>query len=240
MGQNMFGRMRPTSSPNQYGIDGVTKVGSSGSTNGYSEGDMKPKPAGMKAEHFVFCRELIRNQFSDIAGAYMKAYPDAKESSAAPAGSRLLRDVPAIQEYLTEVSTAAVEATSLEAKHIIERMLAIAFTNITDVASWNDEEGLQIKPSDQIPEHNRAAIAEVTERVGLYGARLSLKLHNPGRILNMLGQYLRMFSPDEPDRNPNEDDGLTLVNEVIIERPEVGPTEQPKQLTKPKRRRRRA
>ena len=83
-------------------------------------------------------------------------------------------------------------------------LLCMANTKITDIMSWDNQGNIQVKPSDEIPEHALQAIKsiKVNERAdndGNISRTLDIELYDKVGVLRLLAKASGLL--DSPDDN---------------------------------------
>jgi len=142
-----------------------------------------------------FCEEYLIDL--NATRAYKAAYPSIKkESTAAQAGSRMLRNVK-VAEHIRERMEDRQKRTEITQDRVLRELAAIAFADVTDIVSFNGGR-VVIKPTDDLPRETRKIIAGIKE--GQYGTEV--KTYDRIRALELLGKHLGMFEPrkDELDK----------------------------------------
>jgi Terminase small subunit len=104
---------------------------------------------------------------------------------------------------VAKVAAEQAEKRELTAARVLEETANVAFSRITDVIKWKDEEGLV--DSDQIPDHVAAAIESVEIIKGVDGnVRNKVKFHHKMPALDKLGQNQKLWgSKDDQQQNNN-------------------------------------
>ena len=87
-------------------------------------------PHGMTDRQWAFCRQYVKQRFTNAAGAYRHAYPGCKSQKTAEAAApRLLVNV-RVSAYLAEVKAKAIEKTQVTADRVLEERGVVAFTKV--------------------------------------------------------------------------------------------------------------
>ncbi|GEO26243.1 terminase [Alicyclobacillus acidoterrestris] len=101
---------------------------------------------------------------------------------------------PQIQNAIQEGMAEREQRTEVTQDMVLQQLAKIAFHDITKFVTW-DEQGVDIKPSDEV---DGTVIAEVGEDVTDFGEykRIKKKVKMPDRLraLEMLGRHLGMFN----------------------------------------------
>lgn len=107
------------------------------------------------------------------------------------AASKLLRRVE-LQKRVSELQGLMVARRDVTKERIIQELARIAFSDIRELATWN-ESGVTWKSSDQMTEEQSRVIAGVKQTMNEYGGTTELKLYDKQRALELLGKELGMF-----------------------------------------------
>ncbi len=125
------------------------------------------------------------------------------ERSVRSIASSLLTNIN-IQREIAAVLDERLAAAGARLERVLFELAAIAFTDFGDVASW-DQSGFRLVPSESLPPTIRAAISAVSVRrrtADLSGCRevinerVSIKLHDKVRALELLLRYLELAEQD--------------------------------------------
>ena len=147
---------------------------------------------GLTAKQKVFCTEYLKS--FNATEAYLEAGYKCSRKSAGAAGHRLLKNVE-IQAYLSKVREKVGNKTEITLARTLEEVSYVAYSRITDVLDFNDE-NVTLKSSKKLPDSVKAAIASVERRDsftegGLNSTR-SLKMHNKTSACNGLASFLAL------------------------------------------------
>lgn len=118
-------------------------------------------------------------------------------------GRRLLRNTFVITA-LREAQDARAFRTGITQDMVLRELAAVGFTVMTDICAWA-EDGVRLRPSQDLSRVQAAAVAEIKE-AGTGKAGVQLKLHSKLKALEMLGRHLGMFS-GPADADLDNDDG---------------------------------
>lgn len=156
----------------------------------------------------VFVREFIVD-FNGVRAARESGYKGTDKSLAVQA-SRLLRD-PAVQKELQVALTERKRRTNIEGDMVVLELARLGFSDLTDVATWDEEGKVKLKPSHEIPKRIRRAIKEITTKVTRYGIDddvvettvTTVKLHDKVKPLELLLDHTGVRKP-KPDADNDE------------------------------------
>jgi hypothetical protein len=101
---------------------------------------------------------------------------------------------------------------------IAYQMVSMAMTNITHIATWDDQGRLRVKSASEIPEHALASIKKINARVDKDGnSYLEIELYDKVALLRLLAKASGLLdNPDDGSEKPSVID----VN-VVAPPPEV-------------------
>ena len=99
---------------------------------------------------------------------------------------------------------------------IAYQMVSMAMTNITQIATWDDQGRLRVKTASEIPEHALASIKKISARVDKEGnSYLEVELYDKVALLRLLAKASGLL--DNPD-DGNEKPSVIDVNVVAPDR----------------------
>ena len=99
---------------------------------------------------------------------------------------------------------------------IAYQMVSMAMTNITHIATWDDQGRLRVKTASEIPEHALASIKKINARVDRDGnSFLEIELYDKVALLRLLAKASGLL--DNPD-DGNEKPSVIDVNVVAPDR----------------------
>jgi len=102
---------------------------------------------------------------------------------------------------------------------IAYQMVSMAMTNITHIATWDEDGRLKVKSASQIPEHALASIKKINARVDKDGnSYLEIELYDKVALLRLLAKASGLL--DNPD-DGNEKPSVIDVNVVAPDRGET-------------------
>jgi phage terminase small subunit len=128
------------------------------------------------------------------------------ERSAHELGHRLLQK-PEVAAAIEQAKQARVERTQITADRVLEELAAVAFSKLSDVASWDEDGELVMVASSELEPAAIAALREVRsttstivfkdggERTTVYKA---VKGHDKMRALELLGRHVGLFKEQSP------------------------------------------
>lgn len=98
-------------------------------------------------------------------------------------------------------------------------LLSMANTKLTDIMSWDDQGNIQVKPSDQIPEHALHAIKSIkvnerTDKNGEIQRTLDIELFDKVGVLRLLAKASGLLDNNNDEERPS-------VIGINVQAPEV-------------------
>jgi phage terminase small subunit len=155
-------------------------------------------------------QRFIDEYLIDLNGtqASLRAGYGTTSRSAAQNGHRMLR-MPHIAEAIAE---ALAKGPGVTRTRIVDELARVAFANVSDYHTWGPN-GIIGKSSDEIPEEQMAAIAEVYQETG---KSPRVKLYDKMAALEKLARVLGMLKDRHEHTGPN---GGPIQTDVI-DRPE--------------------
>jgi len=172
----------------------------------------------LKVTHKVFVKAFISNGFN-ATSAYLTAF-GCSENTARRAASRLLTNVD-IQVAIRNALDGTLEALEITSKRVLEEIAKMAFCNMGDYITINDEGTAHVDLSGvKGKKQKTAAIVEITSETYLKGRgddgvtvkKVKLKLADKRANLELLGKYLKIFS----DATPAPDKYTAEVLEQVL------------------------
>lgn len=88
---------------------------------------------------------------------------------------------------------------------IAYQMVSMAMTNITHIATWDDQGRLRVKTASEIPEHALASIKKISARVDREGnSYLEVELYDKVALLRLLAKASGLLdNPDDGSDKPS-------------------------------------
>ena len=125
-----------------------------------------------------------------------------------PGVQKLLRDY---DRQVAKVTEKKLAKYSLSEERVLEELIKIAFTNPTDLMSW-DANGVKVKDSAELTDDEKAAIADVDVVYTKAGHRIKIKSIDKTKALELLAKKLGMFAPEKHEHK------MLAAVKLIIER----------------------
>jgi phage terminase small subunit len=155
--------------------------------------------AALNAKQLLFVEEYLVD-LNATRAAVRAGYSDA---SARQIGAENLSK-PSIQDAIRERFEARANRLGLTQDKVIERLMAIAFADLRQVASWNADGEVALVPSDDLEDEKAASIKEVSsstsiipqagDREPIVRRTVKIRQHEQLRALELLGKHLGMFN----------------------------------------------
>lgn len=134
-----------------------------------------------------------------------------KEKAAYRTGAENLRK-PQIQEEIEKRQQQIQERTQITTDMLVKQLYKIAFHDITDYVTWNEEGGISVRPSDEV---DGTILTEVSDDISDYGKykRIKKKVKMPDRMkaIELLSRYTGGF---DASVKVNGNIGVTIVDDV--------------------------
>jgi len=149
----------------------------------------------LNAQQVQFCEIYLSDPKRNASRAYAEAYSINNKRRAIESASRLLAKSE-IQAYVenreNEMAEKAKAKYEIEKDRVISEFASIAFTNLSDVIEWNNNE-IVLKDYDSLPSQVKAAIEIVDVQNNGKTQKFKIKMHDKRAALLSLGKYLGMF-----------------------------------------------
>lgn len=138
-----------------------------------------------------FIEEYIIDQNAEAA-ARRAGYAN----KTARAKGHILRHHPVIAKQIHQRLNNLTQEAGIKAQDVIQEVVAIAFANYADIVEF-DENGVRLKPSDQIPTVTLKAITSINSNATKFGVNTSVKMDGKLKALELLGRNLGLFKEKE-------------------------------------------
>lgn len=176
----------------------------------------------LTARQQLFVAELMADPEWNPVAAYRRAGFVLEGDERTPAelrrGALAILNRPAVSHALRTVIQGRMLRLGVKQERVLEEVAKVAYTNLSDVATWDAEGNITLKPIDEIPPHALAALNEINQTRGPNGTTTKLKLEGKLAALNTLMKHLGMFTQKiQMDVNVTTSDALTRARERVIE-----------------------
>lgn len=160
--------------------------------------------SGLNADQKKFCLEYIKD--FNATRAYKAAYPKSSDATADTNGTRLLGTA-RVQAFIDAVIEERNQALKIDANRVVFELAQIAFSDLDDFASWDDQ-GLKFKSSDTIKHEKRRVVKRVKFlQKGDGSSTLEIERDDRMKALELLGRHVGMWR-DSPEQ---KSDNLTAL-----------------------------
>jgi phage terminase small subunit len=106
--------------------------------------------------------------------------------------------------------------THVTQDRVVMEIARLAFSDITQVMSWNAQ-GVDIFDSKTLPPHVTAAIASVSCKYNDFGPQIEIKMHTKSDMLNMLAQHLGIVGAQKGGDKPGANETAEKLRKVMTE-----------------------
>ena len=135
-------------------------------------------------------KRFVEEYLIDLNATQAAIRAGYSKKSSREVASRLLTNInvsKAIQKAMEKRS----EELTVTQEMVVQELAKIAFANVGDYFEW-DGKNVRIKPSGDLTDSQKAAVAEVRSVTGAVN-EVSIKLADKQRALALLGRHLGMF-----------------------------------------------
>lgn len=167
------------------------------------------------AQQKLFIEYYIEGGDFNATRAAIKA--KYSEKTARTTASRLLT-LPYIQDYLSKRIKQVLGNTDTLSVQLISKLKDIAFSDLSDIAIWSQDDGLVLKDSKLLNKTNSYPVAEITSRYNSDSERYEFKVKQTDKIkaLDMLAKMVKLYE----DNKSEEDAEIKTVDLSKKERTE--------------------
>jgi len=116
------------------------------------------------------------------------------------AASQLTRS-PRVAAALQAAKAARAQRTHIDAVRVLEEVARLSFVDLASLIDWSGEE-LRLRAPDEIAPEDRAALAQVTLSATKSGKRVTVKLFDKLRALQLLMTHLGIGKPKPESEQP--------------------------------------
>jgi len=164
---------------------------------------------GLGRECLTHKQVLFCNYYAaSLNGAQAAVEAGYSEKGAERAAYRLCRN-PGVFARIEARLKERLDAASLNAEDAWRRIKELAFSRLTDVASWT-EDAVKLIPSEKMSPEVKAGVASVMLKPGEYGTTLSLRMRDP------LPALLKIVEACEKAKQPEErEDGRKDLGTIL-------------------------
>lgn len=156
-------------------------------------------------KHHLFAREYMSNG-RNAAMAYCVVYgrnwkPGDEPTQGQKVTSRRYLNHPKVKKILAEAEDKVMNVTrkvmdkyAVTQERVLEELARVAFGNVTDMVSWDEEKGVVVKKSDELTDDEKSNIAEVTEIETKTGKKIKIKTRDKEKALETLAKHLGLLT----------------------------------------------
>ncbi len=159
-------------------------------------------------------RRFVDEYLIDLNGTQAAIRAGYSPRTANEQAARLLAKV-SIQTEVKRLKAIKAEENKVTADRIIEELALIAFADMGDFASVNDDGAIQFKRFDQLPARGTRIIKKIKESITTLSkgddctviqTKPQLELHDKMKALELLGKHFGLFNdkkPEAPEAGPD-------------------------------------
>lgn len=164
--------------------------------------------------------KFVREYLVDLNATQAAIRAGYSEKSASEIGYENLRK----PHIAAAVDKAMAEEPGITRARIVDELAKIAFASAGDFFEWGPD-GVEIKPSEDLTDEQRAVVSEVSQTVTEKGGTTRIKLSDKQAALEKLGRALGMFKDrvEHTGKDGGPIDVLTRVLDEIDEEMEILP-----------------
>lgn len=136
-------------------------------------------------------------------GAMKRAGYRGTDATLSTQASRLLKK-PKIAAFIKRRLDELNERIQITQDAILQETAVIAFSDITEFLSWDDDGEVVFRPSREIHMAKRRAIESFTVKDTKHGKQYTLKLHSKIAALGRLGEHKKLWRDANADDHPGD------------------------------------
>lgn len=143
---------------------------------------------GLFPREWAFCREYVidhKGVQAAIRAGYGKAGANVRRCE--------LMARPRVQAEIARLEAEAIKRAEIKVDDVLRELKVLGFSNIRDVLSFGPG-GVVLKDSDTLSAEVMATVAEASQTISKDGGRISAKMHDKLKGLELLGRYLKMWT----------------------------------------------
>jgi len=115
----------------------------------------------------------------------------AKNSANEQAARLLAKD--SIQAAVDKLKVKQQKRTQITADRVLQEVERLGMSQLSDYVKWGPD-GVVLKDSSELTPDQAAAVSEVTQTYTKDGGSIKFKLHDKGKMLELLGKHLSLFN----------------------------------------------
>ena len=140
----------------------------------------------------MFCHAYLANGLNAKAACIAVGY---SAKGAEVQAARLLGSA-RVQARIAQLQAPIIEKLEISTERVLDEVAACAFGRADRIFKWGPG-GVLIVDMDQVPEDQRAAVAEVSQTFSESSSTVRLKMHDKLSALRLLGQYLKLWGDNK-------------------------------------------
>ncbi len=134
---------------------------------------------------------FVEEYLKDLNGSRAAIRAGYSAKGANVTASKLLT-IPNIATAVDKAKHARAEKAGITQEWVVNRLLQIAGTDMTELATWN-ESGVRFKESSELSAAAKASVQQIEQVMNEHGGGLKIKQYDRMSALKLLGQHLGMF-----------------------------------------------
>lgn len=172
----------------------------------------KVKNTGVNIKQKTFVDEYVKNGFQGAAAARKAGYA---ERTARITASKLLSQAN-VQDYLSKRIKAVLGNTDALSVKLIDALKTVAFGNITDVVTWNEDGSVNPIASKELPRSATFGVSEISSKANhdkdgsITDYDFKIKQADKLKAIDMLAKFVKLYE----DNKPAEDEEVTPIEQL--------------------------
>jgi phage terminase small subunit len=129
---------------------------------------------------------------------------------------------PDVQKIINDEMTMRARSVGVTAERVINELSALAFTSMTDFATW-DGRTVSLTDSSALTRRQARAVQSVSSKMSAQGVpNVTIKLYDKTKALELLARYLGIISPDsDGSKRPQAQELAVRIRAMIREADEA-------------------
>ena len=161
-------------------------------------------PKGMSDKHKLFCHAYLANG-CNATQAYKEVYKESSDDAANGNAARLIAN-DSVRQYIDTLLLSAFSDKSGIAEVVIERLMGIVGTNMSELISWNHS-AQELVDSNKLSNRQASSVKKISQKVTKNDEwGMSIEQHNPLKAAELLMKYLGMLQ----DKIDHTSDGKAI------------------------------
>lgn len=170
----------------------------------------KTKNNKLNTRQKLFVEHYVANGFNGTQAAISAGYAPKNADITA---SKLLT-MPKVQTYLSKRIKQVLGSTDTLSVQLISKLKDIAFSNLSDVAEWNKEDGLVLKDSNILDEPSSYSISEISSKYNKDSESYDFKIKqvDKTKAIDMLAKFVALYEQGKPE-DEKETESIKLTKQ---------------------------